>query len=88
MAAALYPLIGTARLNPLAPEAYLRHVLSNIADHSICRIKNLLPWNVIADVPALKDQLNLSVHDLFKWTIEPTILSPVSTAFHPRLPKS
>lgn len=55
-AAALYTLVGTARLNHLDPEAYLRHVLSKIADHPICRIQDLLPWNVAADVPPLKDQ--------------------------------
>jgi transposase len=54
-AAALYTLIGTARLNHLDPEAYLRHVLSKIADHPICRIQDLLPWNVTADIPPLMD---------------------------------
>jgi len=32
-AAALYGLIGTAELNGLNPETYLREVLSRIADH-------------------------------------------------------
>jgi hypothetical protein len=41
-AAAIYSLLGTAKLNGIDPESYLRNVLSRMADHSIMRIEELL----------------------------------------------
>jgi hypothetical protein len=49
-AATLYSLIGTAKLNGLDPESYLRNVLSRLPDHPISRIAELLPWNVTPPV--------------------------------------
>ncbi|TXM64671.1 transposase domain-containing protein, partial [Methylobacterium sp. WL12] len=38
-------LIETAKLNGLDTEAYLRDVLTRIADHPARRLGELLPWN-------------------------------------------
>ena len=52
-AAAIYSLIGTAKLSGLDPEAYLRYVIPHINEHRINKIAELLPWNVAAKLPRL-----------------------------------
>ena len=50
--AAMYSLIGSARLNGMDPEAYLHYIIERIADHPVNRIDELLPWNVAPHLPA------------------------------------
>jgi transposase len=47
-AAAMYGLIGTARLNGIDLEAWLRHVLTHIADYPVNHVDDFLPWNCAA----------------------------------------
>ena len=48
-AAAIYSLLGTAKLNGHNPEAFLREVIARIAEHPITRINELLlPWHLQA----------------------------------------
>lgn len=48
-AAAIYSLLGSAKLNGINPETYLTTVLRRIADHPINRIAELLPWNLATE---------------------------------------
>jgi transposase len=44
-AAAMYTLIGTAKLNDIDPQAWLAEVLARIAEHPAKQLDQLLPWN-------------------------------------------
>jgi len=52
-AAAMYSLIVSAKLNGIDPLAYLRHVLTNIADYPINKVGDMLPWNVAGQLRPL-----------------------------------
>ncbi|MDR9395785.1 MAG: IS66 family transposase [Roseovarius sp.] len=44
-AAAIYTLIGTAKLNDIDPQAWLADVIARIADTPVSQLHELLPWN-------------------------------------------
>ena len=53
---AIYSLISTAKFNGLNPETYLRHVPERIADPSINKMDELLPWSLLAPCRHFKSQ--------------------------------
>ncbi len=53
-AAAIYSLIGSAKLNGLDPETYLRFVIERIADYRINKLDDLLPWHVAEQIAKTK----------------------------------
>ena len=45
-AAAIYTLIGTAKLNDIDPQAWLADVLARLPDHRAKQIDQLQPWRL------------------------------------------
>jgi transposase len=45
LAAAVYTLIQTCRLNDVDPHAWLAYVIAAISDHPQSRLHEFLPWN-------------------------------------------
>jgi transposase len=50
----MYSLIVSAKMNDIDPQAWLAHVLANIAQHPVSRLDELLPWNWQAQVAATR----------------------------------
>lgn len=48
--AAIYSLVGSAKLDGLDPKAYRRLVIERIADHRIGELNDLLPWYVAEQI--------------------------------------
>ena len=44
-AAVMYSLIVSAKMNDIDPQAWLAHVLTDIAQHPVSLVNELLPWN-------------------------------------------
>lgn len=58
-AAVIYTLLGTARLNGIEPQRYLRYVLEHIADHPSNRLEELLPWVLRKQLAPAWDELEV-----------------------------
>jgi transposase len=53
-AAAMYRLIGTAKLNGIAPQAWLADSIARISDMPDSRLHELLPWHWNSTTPEVK----------------------------------
>ncbi len=53
-AAAMYSLIGTAKLNDIDPQAWLADVIARISDMPVSRLHELLPWHWNRSKPNVK----------------------------------
>ncbi len=57
-AAAIYSLLGSARLNGINPEAYMTELLRCVSDHPVNRIEELLPWRLFPEIRRRSKQLD------------------------------
>jgi len=53
-AAAMYALIGTAKLNSIDPQAWLADVIARISEMPVSRLHELLPWHWNGATPQVK----------------------------------
>ena len=85
-AAAMYALIGTAKLNGIDPQAWLADVIARISDMPVSRLHELLPWEWnLAPVPNLAQ--DRSCHEQSR-AARVYLIVRDTTAIWPRRPAS
>lgn len=65
-AAAMYSLIGTAKLNGIDPQAWLADVIARISDIPVSRLHELMPWEWNAATHQVKAALPRSSADAYQ----------------------